>query len=698
MTLTILIDIIKQGDKVLDYCKFVNIFHGCGEIELPQPRKIAARWFFIKAGSGNTSPAASLPFSKITAGPFSGGYPTGYGDHLPNSHSRPPHFHEGKKLLGFSHLHHSGVGAIGYYYNYAVVTPCYNNDLTRKELRSEKAEPGYYSALLDGIKCELTVTKSLALHRYTFEKEGGQIIIDFSNNGLKIPNLENKTVTQLIVSASDAGEALAEAEIEGIKLFFAVKIKDGSFFIDKKSRAIYKLKAGEKTAEVSLALTVKGFDKALSALSEKKDFDKARKEAYDEWNAYLSRIHIETESEEVRGIFYSNFYHSLIKPSNWYGESFIYDDDGAFMLDFNTLWDMYKTALPLIFLLYKKEGEQIVETLLRVCEQLKFLPNSFGLNANYDESKFQARMLGAYVLLSAYRTGLNIDANRMLKAIKTDLISEDKKDFTVDGKCKSHTFVLDMADACAYAAQAAKEIGDAKLRKLFLSHASKWKNVYSKETGLLDDNSSYYEGTLYNYSFRQHADMESRIALAGGNESFVKLMDNFFGFGKEKVTQPLNPYNYAHVEAGIKLGRFQGFNNETDMEAPYSYIFANRHDRTCEVIRAGMKYMFTFGRGGLPGNNDSGALSSYYVLCALGIFPVAGSDIVLLGSPFVNSAEVYLSSDKKLKIKVNGNSDKNIYVKSVFINGKQIFDFRIKMSELMCGGELIFNMSDKKEN
>ena len=111
-----------------------------------------------------------------------------------------------------------------------------------------------------------------------------------------------------------------------------------------------------------------------------------------------------------------------------------------------------------------------------------------------------------------------------------------------------------------------------------------------------------------------------------------------------------------------------------------------------------MKYMFTFGRGGLPGNNDSGALSSYYVLCALGIFPVAGSDIVLLGSPFVNSAEVCLSSDKKLKIKVNGNSDKNIYVKSVFINGKQIFDYRIKMSELMCGGELIFNMSDKKEN
>ncbi|HZJ75650.1 MAG TPA: glycoside hydrolase domain-containing protein [Clostridia bacterium] len=682
----------------MDYCKFVNVFHGCGEIELPEPQKIAARWFFIKAGCGNTSPAASLPFSKLTAGPFSGGYPTGYGDHLPNSHSRPPHFPDGKKLLGFSHLHHSGVGAIGYYYNYAVVSPCYNNDLTRKELINEKASPGYYSAFLDGIRCELTVTKNLALHRYTFSKEGGQIIIDFSNNGLKIPNLENKTVTQLNVSVRDTGEVLAEAEIEGIRLFFAVKIKNGRFSTDKQNRAVYNLKAGEKTAELSLALTVKGFDKALSDLSEEKSFDTARKEAYDEWNLYLSKIRIETESEEIRGIFYSNFYHSLIKPSNWYGESFIYDDDGAFMLDFNTLWDMYKTALPLIFLLYKKEGEQISETLLKVCEKLKFLPNSFGLNANYDESKFQARMLGAYVLLSAYRTGLNVDANRMLKAIETDILSEDKRDFTEYGICKSHTFVLDMADACAYAAQAAKETGDTKLQKLFLFHASKWKNAYSKETGLLRDNSSYYEGTLYNYSFRQHADMEGRIALAGGNENFVKLMDKFFGYGKEKVTQPLNPYDYKPIEEALKLGRFQGFNNETDMEAPFSYIFANRHDRTCEVIRTGMKYMFTSGRGGIPGNNDSGALSSYYVLCALGLFPVAGSDTVLLGSPFINSAEVCLSSDKKLKIKVNGNSDKNIYVKSVYINEKQIFDFRIKMSELMRGGELIFNMSDKKEN
>ena len=146
---------------------------------------------------------------------------------------------------------------------------------------------------------------------------------------------------------------------------------------------------------------------------------------------------------------------------------------------------------------------------------------------------------------------------------------------------------------------------------------------------------------------------------------------------------------------GIKLGRFEGFNNESDTEAPFSYVYADRHDRVCEIIRAGMKYMFTTGRGGLPGNNDSGALSSYYVLNAIGLFPVAGQDLFIIGSPVVRGAEVALSSGNTLTIKVNGNSDENIYVKSAVFNGRELDSFRIKASELMGGGVLEFTMTDK---
>ncbi len=676
----------------MDLCRYVNVFQGCGEINLPKPEGIAARWFFIKAGCGNTTPAAALPFSKITAAPFSGGYPTGYGDHLPNSHSRPAHFSGGKKLLGFSHLQHSGTGAVGYYYNYAVVTPRFTDSPERVEAENEFAETGYYRVTLRGILCELTVTKSLALHRYTFPEEGGEIVVDFTNNGLKIPNREIKSVDSLTVKA-DGALAQASAVIEGVPLLFAVRANTGEFTAEN-GKAFLKLPAGQTCVELAVAISAKDEETAKACALSRQDFDAARKSAYDTWNETLSKITIETDSDEIREIFYSNLYHSLVKPSDWSGESFLYGD-GAFMLDFATLWDMYKTALPLIFLLCKEEGERIAETLLKTGETLGWLPNSMGLNADCGHEAQQARMLGAYALLTAYRFGLRVDPKRMLKVIAADVFSDGKKDFTEKGRCASHTFLLDMADGCAYAAALARELNDTVTAQLLEPHADKWKIAYSKTSGLLRKNSVYYEGTLYNYSFRQTAAMSERIALADGNERFVRLLDRFFGYGQPETIQPSDPRDYRPVEQGIKLGRFEGFNNESDMEAPFSYIYAGRHDRTCEVIRAGMKYMFTTGRGGLPGNNDTGALSSYYVWCALGLFPVAGSDTVLIGSPFVKSAKIQLSSGGELEIKADYADDTHIYVKKVLFNGKEIEGFRLKAADLMRGGTIEFFMSDQ---
>ena len=107
--------------------------------------------------------------------------------------------------------------------------------------------------------------------------------------------------------------------------------------------------------------------------------------------------------------------------------------------------------------------------------------------------------------------------------------------------------------------------------------------------------------------------------------------------------------------------------------------------------------MFTTGRGGLPGNNDTGALSSYYVFAALGIFPVAGQNLFLIGSPLVDGAEISLANSAVLKIEVSNNSDKNIYVKSVKFNGDELADFRISADALLRGGTLEFEMSDSAE-
>lgn len=672
----------------MDCCKHVNVFQGCGEIDLPKPEGIAAKWFFIKAGCGNTSPAALVPYGAVSVSPFSGGYPTGYGNHCPNSHSRPPKFKDGEKLRGFSHIHQSGIGAMGYYYNYAVVTPFYESSEAVRTPFDEFAEPGYYTCTLDDIKCELTATNRVALHRYIFGEENGKIKIDFSNNGLLIPDCEREKVYNLEIKKHDNRTALASADIEGIKLYFAVKTN--ADFETEDSFVNIEL-ADQKVAELSVAISLRSFENALSFSDEAADFDTERSNAYEKWNRQLSKIKIEAD-DTIKEIFYSNMYHSFIKPSDWSGESYIYGGDGVFVSDFSTLWDMYKTALPLVFLTDREMSEKIVETLLKVGEELGELPNTFGLTDRYLLHSQQARMLGDYVLITAYRYGIKMDAHRMLKVIEADVFADNKTDFTIDGKCESNTWMLDMADGCALAAEVAKECGETEIYNRLLLLSLQWKNAFDPDTGLLSADSSYYEGTLYNYSFRQMVHMDERIELAGGKEKFVELLDNFFGYGQPDTVQPTDPFNYEPVAEGIKLGRFEGFNNEPDIEAPFSYIYADRHDRVCEILRGGMKYMFTTGRGGLPGNNDTCALSSYYVVNALGLFPVAGQDLFLIGSPVIDSAEIELSSGKKLSIEVKNNSDKNIYVKEVSFNGKELNDRRIKASELLGGGTLSFTM------
>ncbi|MCR5783464.1 MAG: glycoside hydrolase family 92 protein, partial [Clostridia bacterium] len=512
-----------------NYCKYVNVFHGNGEIGLPEPKGIAAKWFFIKAGTGNTSPAATLPFGGMSVSPFSGGYPQGYGHNLPNSHSRPKRFPEGDKLLGFAHLQQSGTGAMGYYYNYAVVTPKYKNSEERRAPENEYGEPGYYSCDLEGIRCELTATNTVALHRYTFPKAGGSVEIDFDNNGLAIPGIKKAPVKKADLSLSDDNTVLADCLIEGIRLFFAVRGNGKAEISGRK--AVF-----SDTQILKVALSFVSSEKALCDLNACPDFDTAKKAAHDAWNAVLSGI--ETDADErTKRIFYSNLYHSFVKPCSRPGESFVYDGNKPFVYDFATLWDMYKTALPLILMTDRKMSEDICETLFSLCGAMGRIPNSLGLCDRYAENDTQARMLGDYVLLTAYAYGYPIDPERLLDTIKTDLLAEDKRDFTVDHKCPSTTFLLDMADCCALAARLARKTGDTELAQTFESYAGLWTLAYDEKTGLLTADSPYYEGTLYNYSFRQMVDMKSRIDLAGGKERFCGLLDRFFGYGAPDTVQ-----------------------------------------------------------------------------------------------------------------------------------------------------------------
>ena len=128
------------------------------------------------------------------------------------------------------------------------------------------------------------------------------------------------------------------------------------------------------------------------------------------------------------------------------------------------------------------------------------------------------------------------------------------------------------------------------------------------------------------------------------------------------------------------------------METPYAYIYADRHDRLCEIVHECVRRSFGSGTGGLPGNNDSGGLSSLFVWNVLGIFPISGSGEFVIGAPQIDSADIELATGKTLSIRVNRKAKQQIYVECVEWNGAVIQNYRISMRELMRGGVLQFYM------
>ena len=697
-----------KGDTALnklDLCKYADVFYGNFETDRFFEDGLASKWFYIKAQCGNTYPHATLPFGKMSVGAYSGAYPTGYGINSPNSCGGIYKLWGTPTARGFSHLHQSGTGGIRYYYNYAVTTPFYggveeiNNFYP---LEDETARPGFYSASINGISCRLTVDGGVALHNYRFKNEGGRVAIDFSNDGLhkRFGKDFSSSVKEGEITVTGDGEVAFSGIFSSIRLYFCVKAYNAkkcrifsdateidlpSFSVTDEEKPFGVVFDFDNTnAEIRIAYSTVSREKAVEELKNSTDpFDKVVEKAYNIWNEALSAITIETDDETLKQKFYSNLYHSLIKPCDMNGER-VLGVGGELVSDLATMWDQYKTAIPLIFMCFPKMGKSISQTIVNISRAFGKIPCSFGLTDIFPCEE-QAKMLGILMLCEAYHYGVEGVSSELIdECIERELKRDDFRRFLEKGIFDRFTHIIDTTDACFYAS---KITDNEELKQRLLSLAENWRNAYAPD-GLLSERSPYYEGDRYTYAFRPQANMEERVSLAGGKERFAKMLDDFFGFGKDSIKQITYPGADKEI-AATSYHRFQGFNNECDLEAPYAYIFADRHDRICEIVHECVTRSFGMGRSGLPGNNDSGGLSSCFIWNALGIFPVCGRGEFLIGAPQISKAEISLISGNKLTVSVR---NKGIYVDKVIFNGKEIDNFRIPASEIISGGNIEFYM------
>ena len=702
----------------------VDPFLGCEATNMPPSTGLSGRWFMPKARVGNTHPGACLPFDPISVLPYSGAYPTGYGPYRENTEGLPRPRFSGYYASGFTHIHHSGPGRIRAYYNYLRVTPHIGSLAVigkRWALADEQASPGRYRCQLvgTGIRAELTCAPMAAIHRYTFPStEVALLAIDWALGGID-ENDKRTPPSRVNLQLGEDGCASGMVEFDGVPLYVALHCDmpnattgcwydrqpvaaralalDGIDPVYLRPFGTYHTGAVNSGQQVTLrlAFSFRSHERARARLAATPGtFDEAVKQAEAAWDETLDRITVQGATADQQTQLATAHYHSCIKPalaqdeSPWWG-------DGPYAFDFSTIWDQYKTQLPLLYLLHREAGEQVVGSLAKAAEVHGRIPICYLLSSDFDRFANQASALGELTLAEASRKGVGgVDWPSVLPLLaKTMCTSGAGPDFVSKQLATPFTHHLDLADAHAAMAAACAKHGLQELAAELSERATLWPAAYDPQTGLLDATNTY-EGGVWNYSFRlQHA-MRERVELAGGDEAFLTLLDSFFGYGREIVEQlAYKPYGDLWHK-GIASCTFEGLNNEPDMETPWAYCYAGRHDRTCEVVHTVLRDQFGLGRGGLPGNDDSGALSSWYLWASLGLFPVAGADHYLIGSPAVPYSKLHLP-DGELEIESPNAGGDNIHVRSLRWNDQPLETCCISHDELAQGGKLVFELSDE---
>ncbi|HMR49137.1 MAG TPA: glycoside hydrolase family 92 protein [Arachnia sp.] len=708
----------------------VDPFIGTEATLLPAQSGLAASWWWPKPQVGNTHPGATYPLGMVSACAYSGAYPTGYGRHDLSTEGLPPIIHDELVASGFTHFHQSGTGAIRKYYNYYRVTPMIEPlDVLGRQWRisDEQASPGRFSATLDsGIRADLTVGPKSAVHRYTFpEHPGARVVIDFSLGGLALP-YSGTTPLRAHLESVAPGIAQGTIVVEGAPLsvylecdaeswrqmlWYDRRLMPGGTRLDfdrirpTTLRSFGLMWAGASRAgqeiELRMGFSLRGVEQARRNLhadcgADAGSFDSRHALTRDAWRTSLGRISVESPSPERATVFATALYHSLIKPCFAPDESPFWPSDGPFAFDLSTLWDIYRTQLPLLTALFPQRAVELAHTLLTIAEEEGNFPIGYRMAIGTDRFSRQGSALAHTLLADLCQLGVSgIDWDWALVHMHNDLRRTYGEEFLRDGYAHPISHTLDLAFGYWCTEKIARVVGDHDLADELAALATRWVNAYDPETGLLKD-STFYEGSKHNYSFRLQHDMAGRIALAGGDDAFVAMLDEFFGYEAAPVSQPgLRPGD-DEMRAGYALGRFEGLNNEPDMDAPWAYHYAGRPDRTAEIVYAAVMQQFGTGRGGLPGNDDSGGLSSWYVWASLGVFPVAGQNIFLVNAPSFRSARLdlpagpfHIATEGFVEPEAGGAVQ---YVQSAAFNGVPLERTWIDGSEFHAGGHLLIRL------
>jgi predicted alpha-1,2-mannosidase len=200
----------------------------------------------------------------------------------------------------------------------------------------------------------------------------------------------------------------------------------------------------------------------------------------------------------------------------------------------------------------------------------------------------------------------------------------------------------------------------------------------------------FIEGNAWNYGLYVPHQLDKMVKMMGGKEQFSQHLDSLFSMEiddkyiekHEDITRDGIIGNYVH-------------GNEPGHHIPYLYNWTGKAFKTQERVRMILNTMYGSSVDGLCGNDDAGQMSAWYIFSSLGFYPVTpGSGKYAIGSPLVKEAVIHLENGNTIKILVKNQSEDNIYVDKVIVNGATLDGFMLDHKTISNGGEIIFEMSN----
>jgi predicted alpha-1,2-mannosidase len=624
----------------------------------------------------------------------------------------------------------------------------------RQRFTAEHAEPGYYRVTLEsGVRAELTATERTGIQRHVFPAGAGHILVDLSHlildkwdHGVLIDDASlNLDATGMLT-----GSRRVFRWAKGRRIHFAMQLSrkpDRIVFYgdgDVAQAAGAKGVAGKRVKAVLhyddagaapivirtgiSAVDVPGARANLAAEARHWDFDRYRADATKSWAPALEAVCVEGGTPAQRTIMASALYHAQLAPT------LFSDVDGRYVgLDRKvhsvtgkdrayssySMWDTYRALHPLLTLIEPARTAELVGDLIRQTQQSPYGPpvwplqgietgcmigwhsvsvmaeaRAKGVPANYAAAWPNVRRRSFDFAMPNLDNSLGIKPYDTMGYIPADTVFESVSrtlEYAYDDYASAH--LADAAGATAEAARLRKRsgnwrnvfdasIGFARPRladgtwttpydPIALGHASKWRD-YTESNG--------WQATFLN----QH-DVYGLIAAMGGDAKFEAKLDGLFN---APSTLPKD----APPDISGLVGQY-AHGNEPSHHVAYMYAYCGAAWKTQAMVRRLLTEMYKDDPDGIIGNDDCGQMSAWFVLSALGLYPVDPvSANYVLGGPLFDRAEMRVGAGKTLVVEARGNGPDRPYVQSVTWNGRPWTKSWIAHADIVRGGRLVFEM------